>query len=121
MGTWDSGPFNNDAALDYVGDAVDSLAETIESFVESPQIDDGFDEAFAALAVLNRVMSATQVQPTARLDDPAYGQRIRAAFINCFDNQIDDMDPDPVFKAEHRSSLILELDTFEKLLRAPQH
>jgi hypothetical protein len=115
MGTWAAGPFENDAALDFVGDIIDTLMVAVTGFVESPQIDDGFDEAFAAIALLNRVMEMTSSRPWAG-DGVIDGGPIRDAMLRCFDEQIDGMEPDADFKREHREALVQTLHTFVLLL-----
>jgi len=37
MGTWDAGPFNNDAAADYVAGVVDHLMKPVDAFLADPQ------------------------------------------------------------------------------------
>ena len=113
MGTWDSGPFGNDMAMDYVSEVVDSLMQPVNSFLEEPMIDEGFDEAFAAVAILNEIMSRCGARPwdaeAKATVDPA---TIVTAMVTCFDEQIDDMGPDPDFKTDQRAALVAELDRF---------
>ncbi|WP_408629679.1 DUF4259 domain-containing protein [Anaeromyxobacter oryzisoli] len=94
MGTWDAGPFGNDAAMDLVGTVVDSLMETVDAFLANPRIDETFDEGFAAIALLNEVMQRTAARPW-RDGGGVAGPPIREAFLRCFDEQIDGMDPAP--------------------------
>lgn len=104
MGTWDAGPFENDAAMDFAGEAIDQLMAPVYEFLEEPQIDETFDAAFAAVAMLNAVMKVCNARPWKDGDtlDP---KPVRAALLKCFDDQIDDMDPDPEFKVAQRKSL----------------
>jgi hypothetical protein len=113
MGTWAAGPFENDAALDFVGEVVDQLMGAVDEFLEEPQIDETFDPAFAAIALLNEVMSRTSARPWDREAgaerDPA---PIVAAMLGCYDEQIGDMGPSPDFERDQRAALVLELDRF---------
>jgi len=117
MGTWDAGPFHNDAAMDFVGEHVDGLMTVLDAFLDEPEIDETFDEAFAALALLNGVMAMCSARPwdaeASAVRDPA---PIRAAFLACYDEQIDGMMPDPDFKRVHREKLVEQLDRFDAFL-----
>ena len=111
MGTWAAGPFSNDAALDFVGDVIDRLMQPVHAFLADPQIDDGFDEAFAAIALLNQVMRLTSSRPWHE-GQVVQGGPIRDAMLRCFDEQIDGLAPKPAFKIEQRAALVSTLDTF---------
>jgi Domain of unknown function (DUF4259) len=116
MGTWDSGPFSNDAALDCVGDFIDKLNEPINEFLASPEIDETFDACFAAIAILNIIMQRTVSRPYRAEGYPA--QQIADTMLRCFDEQIDGMEPDENYKHEHRAALVVELATFVELCSA---
>lgn len=106
MGTWAAGPFGSDAALDFVDEKVSELVATVKACVDDPQIDDGFDEAFAAVALLNAVLRASETStPTA---DEAL--RWRNTLIAAFDDQIESVNPQGDFKERQRAALLLELD-----------
>src|SRR5262249_20119316 len=106
MGTWAAGPFENDAALDYLGDLVDRLENTILDFVAQPLVDDTLDAAFAAVALLNILAEHT---PTC-LRQPEAARGWREVFLRCYDEQIDRLKPDPTFKVQQREALMRELD-----------
>src|SRR5690606_1188291 len=108
MGTWDAGPFSNDAAMDFVGDVIDNIAQPIHDFMAEPLIDEGFDEAFAAVAMLNSLMPLTGAQAWHN-GDTLDGKPVREALLKCYDEQIDDLDPDPDFKAAQRKQLVAVL------------
>jgi hypothetical protein len=111
VGTWGAGPFSNDSAKDFVADVRDGVVSKIESFVAEPQIDDGFDEAFAALALLNAIVVASDCY----LPPPEDVERWRAAFLTCFDEQVDSLSPDAKYKRDHRLALVAALDQLTKL------
>jgi hypothetical protein len=116
MGTWGSGPFANDAALDFVGGVIDHLMEAVGEFMAEPQIDETFDAAFAAIALINAVMERTPSRPWAD-GGPVDGEPIRAAMLACFDEQIEGMGPAPGFAQEQRATLVETLDAFVALLK----
>lgn len=117
MGTWAAGPFGNDTALDFVGDVIDQLMGAILEFMESPEIDETFDAAFAAVALLNVVMERTPSRPWIE-DGPVDAAPIREAMLACYDSQIDGMEPQGTFKVDQRAALVAALDEFERRLAA---
>lgn len=115
MGTWDAGPFENDAAMDFVSGVIDSLMESVDAFLRDPRIDETFDEGFAAVALLNEVMQRTPARPW-RDGGPLVAAPIRDAFLRCFDEQIDGLDPEPGFRTAQRAALEAELARFVRFL-----
>ncbi|MEZ4361362.1 MAG: DUF4259 domain-containing protein [Kofleriaceae bacterium] len=116
MGTWAAGPFGNDAALDFVGSALDHLMSAVNEFLDDRQIDETLDAAFAAIVLINSVMEQTPSRPWGE-DGQVKGEPIREAMLTCFDEQIDGMKPDPEYKREHRAALVSALDRFVALLK----
>lgn len=113
MGTWAAGPFGNDASLDFVGDVVDRRMRSVDAFLAEPEIDETFDAAFAAVALLNEVMARTPTRPWDRAaGDVRDPKPIVDALLSCYDTQIDGMGPDPTFKAEQRAALVAECERF---------
>ncbi|MEZ4238558.1 MAG: DUF4259 domain-containing protein [Myxococcota bacterium] len=116
MGTWDAGPFGNDAAMDFVGDVIRSLTAPLDEFLADPQIDETFDPAFAAIALLNEVMTRTVARPwDPAAEAPRDPRPIAEAMLRCFDEQIAGMAPAPGFEADQRAALVAELDRFVAL------
>jgi hypothetical protein len=108
MGTWGSGPFANDAALDFVADVVKPLEDTVKGFVEHPEIDGDFDFALAAIALLNAIYGTCN----AHRPEPAVARAWQLAFLGCFDEQIDSLQPKGSYKAEKRQTIVKELGRF---------
>ena len=117
MGTWAAGPFGNDSAMDFVGGVFDTLMEPVDEFMEEPEIDETLDPAFAAIALMNLMMTKTSARPW-RDGGVVDGAPIRAAMLRCFDDQIDGMDPAEGFAAEQRAALVTALDAFVAHLSA---
>jgi len=117
MGTWDSGPFANDDAADYVADLVDHLIEPIDAFLADPQIDETFAVAFASLTLLNQVMAVTPTRPwdpDARdVRDP---QPIVEGLLACFDEQMGSMGADDAFIDAQRAKLVAQTERFTAFL-----
>ena len=76
-----------------------------------PPSPEAVDEALAAETAA--AASAEGAGDDAEPVDPA---TIVTAMVTCFDEQIDDMAPDPDFKTGHRAALVAELDRFAQLL-----
>ncbi len=111
MGTWAAGPFGNDKGLDYIGRTTDGLLETIFEFIDAPRIDVNFDEAFAALALLN-ILGEKVRAPLPSAAEVDVWKRI---FLHTYDSQIDELAPDGAYKRAHRQSIEKE---FGQLLAA---
>lgn len=115
MGTWAAGPFENDAALDFVDGIGSNLSDALESFARTPQIDEGFDTAFAAVGLFNLLAAGATplglkagspvAQPT-----PDDARRWRSVMLKCFDEQIEGLSPAQGFVEEQRAALVEHLD-----------
>ena len=75
MGTWDSGPFENDMAMDFVSEVVDSLMQPVNNFLEEPMVVVHRPAPLAVVVV--GVIGRRRPPPTARhaivADDDAFG------------------------------------------------
>lgn len=110
MGTWAAGPFGNDKGLDYVGGVVDGFLSVIFDFVENPR-DESFDQAFAAVALLNIL----DQKVTVPLPSAAEVDVWRRIFLHTFDSQGDAFRTDKAFKRSQRRAIEKE---FERLISA---
>jgi hypothetical protein len=110
MGTWAAGPFGNDKGLDYVGGLVDGFLSTILDFIEQPR-DESFDQAFAAIALLNIL----DQKITVPLPSAAEVDVWRRIFLSTFDAQGDAFRTDKAFKRSQRRAIEKE---FERLISA---
>jgi hypothetical protein len=113
MGTWAAGPFESDEALDFVDDMAARLIDAVESFVRNPQIEEGFDTAFAAVGLLNVVVAGSPALIPAGspvgLPSPEDARRWREAMLKCFDEQLEELAPQPGFAGEQRAKLVEHL------------
>src|SRR5262245_23595663 len=101
MGTWGPGPFQNDAALDFVGDQVAGLVATVGEFLDQPRLDSGFACAFAALELLALLVEHTAASPP----EPAEIDQWRTVFLATFEREIDAVGADDDFKRDQRKAL----------------
>jgi hypothetical protein len=116
MSTWAPGPFGNDAALNLSGTVVDSLMEHIDRFLQTPDAEGAFNQAFAALAILNEIIARTPTRPW----DPEAGRsrdanEIVTALEKAFDRRSGDLDT-PELNDARRQALQLECARFVLLM-----
>ncbi len=117
MGTWAPGPFGNDAASDLAGRMVDLLMVPVDAFLGSPDHDGSFEQAFAAVALLNEVMSRTAVRPwDETLQAPRPSKPIVDALISVFDEHYIDEDTADTFARSQRAALLAECERFSSFL-----
>lgn len=110
MGTWAAGPFGNDKGLDYVGGVVDGFLGAILDFIENPR-EENFDQAFAAIALLNIV----DQKVTVPLPSAAEVDVWRRIFLTALEAQGDAVRTDKAFKRSQQRALEKE---FERLISA---
>jgi hypothetical protein len=120
--TWGAGPFENDAALDLVDEVTRRLVDVVESFVAAPRIDEGFDEAFAAVGLLNLISAGAagfiRAGSPVTPPKPDDVRRWREAMLDCFDEHIKELSTNEGFVEEQRASLVEHLDRLVAEARA---
>ena len=112
MGTWAAGNFDNDGALDYVGEVMDGLVARIEGvFAEEGAADlDEYGEAVIMPSV--HIISLLHEHCHAAPPKPAVVAGWKSRYLAIFDEQIDDLEPAGDFASERRA--VIE-NTFTKL------
>jgi hypothetical protein len=117
MGTWGSGNFDNDAALDYVAGVVGPLVAQLQAVVDNPSLaeadEDGGTECLVAAELLIS-LSQYYTDPTLT---PQLVTDCRDVVLSEWENTIDDLDPDQEYKTERRAVM---QQTFAQLLTAIQ-
>lgn len=109
MGTWGSGNFENDAALDAFGGVVDDLVERLEEAFDAEIYIEDVEGEIALVEVL-AVLGEHCARPYLdRTKVVAWAERVLAAY----DAQIDGLEPTEDFKRERRA--VIER-TFGRLL-----
>ena len=119
MTTWGAGPFQSDAGIALAGEITENLLSRIVEFANDPSKDDRFDEAFAAIALINRILEAGAPVAVPNPDD---ARRWRATLLEYFDLQPDgEHDGSPLLGRPmptghpRRPVLATELDRFVAL------
>jgi predicted DNA-binding WGR domain protein len=103
MGTWDTGIFDNDEALDYVGELIDSLASTINEFcgADEPDLSDGEGRVVPSLAIIQLLSEHCGAAPPKAEQIEAWRKR----YLKVYDEQIDDFEPAEGFKSARRETI----------------
>ena len=113
MGTWGPGNFENDGAGDYRDSITYQLIGKIEECFESEEgydLDEGGEaELMPSVAMLVVLCEHCGGHPPT--EDVA--QTWKKSYLQIYDDQIEDLAPDPAFRAERRK--VIE-DTFDQLI-----
>jgi hypothetical protein len=117
MGTWGPGNFQNDKALDYVGDLVDQLVKRIETIFASgnradPDLD-GEGQLVPSVALLSIVTEYCHAAPPKREKVSMWHTK----YLQAFDTSMEDLYPDPDSGKERRR--VIE-ETFTRLEQQSQ-
>lgn len=103
MGTWDAGIFDNDDALDLVGDIIDDLQRRVDAWFseEEPFIEDGEGLVPPIIAIMQLLSTNCGAAPP----KPELIARWKTTYLKLWDEQIDDLDPEDGFKNARREVL----------------
>ena len=97
MGTWGAGVYENDAALDWVGDLIESLSKGINKDIGD--FDEGSgDELLAAIDTIAVLCAHSGGAPP----KPAEIDGWRDSYFRCFDSYITGLTPDPEYVESQR-------------------
>jgi|SRR5215813_2304067 len=134
MGSFGPGNFDNDAALDARQEVIDYLADAVREFVES----DGFcvediDSAIAYVAMLNAILLHTNSSPVEPTDpellsflkgmggsgelDIAEVTSWKEKVLQVYDDEIDELLPEPEYKKRRRRVIAEALGQLESLVQ----
>lgn len=113
MGTWAEGNYANDGALDYVGELIDQLTNTINECFEEDgaDLDEGGESMLVPSVDLIRVISQ---HCGASPPEPAVVKKWQKKYLKIYDEQIDDLDPSGTYKTDRREIIV---KTFADLLK----
>jgi hypothetical protein len=116
MGTWGAGHFESDAALDRIGELIDSLGAEITELLEEDDfgIDEGFDEAVALVEVVRVIHTSAGTAPPRETVVNKWRKRL----LKVFDDQIEDMDPAEGFAKARRAAIVKTFDELAAASRA---
>lgn len=102
MGTVGTGNFDNDGAMDYLGEIVEDLIETIEGcFTDegTVRLDEGGEDILMPTVELLAILAE---QCGASSPEPSIVAEWRDKYLESFDQQIEGLDPAPGYREERR-------------------
>jgi hypothetical protein len=112
MGTWSTGNFQNDQALDYLGSVMHSLIGKLEEIIEHPiraEADEPSNfEVMAAVEIITVLCENLNAVPP----KPDLVSKCQETFLTSWEKTIDGVGPVPGFKEERRAVIAA---SFEKL------
>lgn len=119
MGTWSHGNFDNDAALDWLGDTTGQLIAEIQEAMASPdsmQADEWDGDIVPCRIELLCVMAENGMAP--RWPDLQELQQWKQIYLREWDGSIDELDPDEDYRRDRRETLVATFDRMLKLAAA---
>lgn len=113
MGTWGSSNFDNDHALDYLGTICQPLVEKLWAVVENPSLAEADEDGWVECMVAVEILTLLGRYYTSERLNPQLVTNCRETVLAEWLATIDDLDPDPGYKAER---LLVIQQSFDKLL-----
>ena len=115
MGTWGTGNFDSDGALDNLAELVDQLVQQIQDLLGSEDGEGDVDEdGESKLMPWVHIVGLLSTQCKAAPPKPDVVEAWRDKYVKRWDAQIDGLDPEPSFKVGRRAVII---ETFDGLLK----
>ena len=114
MGVWGPGNFDNDVALDLVGDMVQLATTEIDAFCASKRC--VVEDLDTIMACVGAHLALFQ-QCKASRPDPTVAATLRQKVIRLYDEGIDSLSPQGDYKAARRKVLVATLSGYEDAAR----
>lgn len=114
MGTWAHGNFDNDTALDWLGDITGQLLDEIAEAMDSPELleADELDADLVPCRIELLCAMAEKGMPPQWPDVQLLAQW-KQIFLQAWDASIDELEPSEDYKRERRATLVA---TFDRML-----
>lgn len=112
MGTWGSGNFDSDGALDFVAGITDDLTARIEAILSDDEASMLDEEGEAVLVPSVHLLAVLHESTGATIPKADVVARWKAHYLALFDAQIGGLDPAEGFEAERRTVIV---ETFDRL------
>ena len=113
MGTWGSGNFDNDHALDYLANVCDPLVEKLSDIVQDPSLAEADEDGWVECMVAVEILTLLSKNHISKKLTPQLVTECRDIVLREWLASIDGLDPDPDHKAERP---VVIKQTFDKLL-----
>jgi hypothetical protein len=114
MGTWGSGNFENDGALDFVGDVIKEFSDRIERLFEEEEAADIDEVGEAELVPMVRLITVICGESGGVPPKRARVETWKRQYLRIYDDQIEELDTEGAFADERRA--VIE-HTFDELLK----
>ena len=117
MGTWAAGNFDNDGAMDYVGELIEQLTKTItKCFDEDDEMlldEGGEDYLMPSVAIIKMLSENCNAAPP----KPQVIKKWQKRYLASYDKNIDGLDPNEEYKVTRRQVID---QTFNDLINLSQ-
>jgi hypothetical protein len=113
MGTWGSANFDNDHALDYLATICQPLVAKLSAVVENPSLAQADEDGWIECLVAVEILTLLGKYYTDKILTNQLVTACRDVVLVEWLATIDDLDPDPDYKAER---LVVIQQSFDKLL-----
>src|SRR5690348_11151133 len=112
MGTWGAGNFQNDGALDYLGEVIGHLAENVEELLGA-DLGTGERTLMPSVAMIATLCEHHNGVPPKLADV----ERWKQSYLATYDAEIDGYAPQGDFKAERRAAIAATFEALAKISR----
>lgn len=109
MGSWASGNFDNDSALDFLSDVI----KNVDQDIRPPEDVEDIDMLMGAVAIRKALVELVPANPPPREQI----EELKDAVLQLYDDEIDSLDPSEETKIERRRVIEKTFDDFLKLLK----
>ncbi|MBO2008305.1 DUF4259 domain-containing protein [Hymenobacter negativus] len=116
MGTWGSGNFDSDKALDYLASVADPLVAQLQAVVDTPSLAEADEDGGTQCLVAAEILIGLKYYTSPKLT-PQLVTDCRDVVLAKWEATIDELDPDEDYKTERRAIM---QQTFAQLLTAVQ-
>ena len=113
MGTWGSGNFDSDHALDYLAQVCDPLVDKLSDIVENPALAEADEDGWVECMVAVELLTVMSQYYTSQKLTPRLVTECRDTLLTEWSATIDELDPTPDYKAGRE--VVLQ-QSFDKLL-----
>ena len=117
MGTWGSGNFDNDKALDYLASVADPLVAQLQAVVDTPSLAEADEDGGIQCLVAAEILTGLSQYYTGPKLTPQLVTDCRDVVLAEWEATIDELDPDEDYKTERRAIM---QQTFAQLLTVVQ-